>query len=79
MPQKTPLKSLASEILLLPSNAGLRMKQGFGQVRIIAGDWRGRKLKVLEKPGLRPTPDRVKETLFNVTMEEMISTELLQH
>lgn len=36
-----------------------------GLVRIIAGEWRGRKLKVPEVPGLRPTPDRVRETVFN--------------
>jgi 16S rRNA (guanine966-N2)-methyltransferase len=36
-----------------------------GLVRIIAGKWRGRKLKVLDMKGLRPTPDRVRETLFN--------------
>lgn len=35
------------------------------QIRIIAGKWRGRKLKVPDMPGLRPTPDRVRETLFN--------------
>lgn len=36
-----------------------------GAVRIIAGEWRGRKLPVLDKPGLRPTGDRMRETLFN--------------
>ena len=36
-----------------------------GKVRIIAGSWRGRRLNVLNEPGLRPTPDRVRETLFN--------------
>lgn len=36
-----------------------------GFVRIIAGKWRGRRLKVPETKGLRPTPDRVRETLFN--------------
>ena len=36
-----------------------------GQIRIIGGQWRGRKLKVPEVPHLRPTPDRVRETLFN--------------
>ena len=36
-----------------------------GQVRIIGGDWRGRKLPVLSSDGLRPTSDRVRETLFN--------------
>lgn len=35
------------------------------QVRIIGGKHRGRKLTVADAPGLRPTPDRVRETLFN--------------
>lgn len=35
------------------------------QVRIIGGRWRGTKLAVLDAPGLRPTPDRIRETLFN--------------
>jgi 16S rRNA (guanine966-N2)-methyltransferase len=35
------------------------------QLRIIAGRWRGRKLSFAPVPGLRPTPDRVRETLFN--------------
>ena len=35
------------------------------QLRIIAGSWRGRKLSFLEREGLRPTTDRVRETLFN--------------
>lgn len=36
-----------------------------GQVRIIGGEWRGRKLDVPDVKDLRPTPDRVRETLFN--------------
>ncbi|RMH46391.1 MAG: 16S rRNA (guanine(966)-N(2))-methyltransferase RsmD [Gammaproteobacteria bacterium] len=36
-----------------------------GQIRIIAGKWRGRRLPVPNEPGLRPTTDRVRETLFN--------------
>ncbi|MEH6548630.1 MAG: 16S rRNA (guanine(966)-N(2))-methyltransferase RsmD [Pseudomonadales bacterium] len=36
-----------------------------GAVRIIGGQWRGRKLAVPEVEGLRPTGDRVRETLFN--------------
>lgn len=39
-----------------------------GQIRIIAGLWRGRKLPVLTHDGLRPTTDRVRETLFNWLM-----------
>lgn len=35
------------------------------QVRIIGGEWRRSRLPVPEVPGLRPTPDRVRETLFN--------------
>jgi 16S rRNA (guanine966-N2)-methyltransferase len=35
------------------------------KIRIIGGQWRGRKLPVLTQEGLRPTPDRVRETLFN--------------
>ena len=35
------------------------------QVRIIAGQWRGRKLSFPDEEGLRPTPDRLRETLFN--------------
>jgi 16S rRNA (guanine966-N2)-methyltransferase len=35
------------------------------QVRIIGGIWRGRKIPVANIDGLRPTPDRIRETLFN--------------
>jgi 16S rRNA (guanine966-N2)-methyltransferase len=34
-------------------------------IRIIAGEYRGRRIKVPTRPDLRPTPDRVRETLFN--------------
>jgi len=36
-----------------------------GQVRIIGGDWKRTPLPVADVAGLRPTPDRVRETLFN--------------
>lgn len=35
------------------------------EVRIIGGQWRRSLLPVADRPGLRPTPDRVRETLFN--------------
>lgn len=35
------------------------------QIRIIGGQWRSRRLAFPDVPGLRPTPDRVRETLFN--------------
>ena len=41
------------------------VSRGAGEVRIIGGDWRRSRLTVAERPGLRPTPDRVRETLFN--------------
>jgi 16S rRNA (guanine966-N2)-methyltransferase len=34
-------------------------------LRVIAGQWRGRRLEFPDLPGVRPTPDRVRETLFN--------------
>ncbi len=34
-------------------------------IRIIAGTWRGRRIHFPDLPGLRPTPDRVRETVFN--------------
>jgi 16S rRNA (guanine966-N2)-methyltransferase len=36
-----------------------------GSVRIIAGEWRGRRLAVAPGTDVRPTPDRVRETVFN--------------
>ena len=38
---------------------------GQGQLRIIGGQWRSRRFAFPDGPGLRPTPDRVRETLFN--------------
>jgi 16S rRNA (guanine(966)-N(2))-methyltransferase RsmD len=41
------------------------------EVRIIGGQWRRTRLPVPDKPGLRPTPDRVRETLFNWLGQEL--------
>ncbi|MDR9440015.1 MAG: 16S rRNA (guanine(966)-N(2))-methyltransferase RsmD [Halomonas sp.] len=43
-------------------NAGRRNS---GRLRLIGGEYRRRQLPVIDHPGLRPTPDRVRETLFN--------------
>lgn len=43
----------------VPTSAELR------SVRIVAGQWRGRRVPFVAVPGLRPTPDRIRETLFN--------------
>ncbi|TNH09437.1 16S rRNA (guanine(966)-N(2))-methyltransferase RsmD [Testudinibacter sp. TR-2022] len=48
-----------------------------GEVRIIAGRWRGRKLPVLSHQGLRPTTDRIKETLFNWLMPYIVGARCL--
>ncbi|CBL45530.1 Conserved hypothetical protein [gamma proteobacterium HdN1] len=44
---------------------------GRGSVRIISGEWRGRRLQVPDIDGLRPTLDRLRETLFNWLMFEI--------
>jgi len=36
-----------------------------GRLRIVAGNWRSRVLDIVDEPGLRPTSERVRETLFN--------------
>lgn len=40
-------------------------RRGSTGLRIIGGEWRGRRFEVADAPDLRPTPDRVRETLFN--------------
>jgi 16S rRNA (guanine966-N2)-methyltransferase len=39
--------------------------KGNNTLRIIGGSWRSRKLSFINVPNLRPTPDRIRETLFN--------------
>ncbi len=36
-----------------------------GRLRIVAGNWRSRLLDIADVPGLRPTSERIRETLFN--------------
>lgn len=52
---------------LHPKHSKLKHRSGSysGEVRIIGGKWRGRKLAVPDVTGLRPTPNRIRETLFN--------------
>lgn len=47
------------------------------QLRIIGGQWRGRKLSFPTIEGLRPTPDRVRETLFNWLASDIIGARCL--
>ena len=46
-------------------------------IRIISGKWRGRRLPVLDHDGLRPTTDRVRETLFNWLMHDIAGARCL--
>ena len=48
-----------------------------GQVRIIGGDWRGRKLPVPDRHGLRPTSDRIRETVFNWLQHRVVGARVL--
>jgi len=48
-----------------PANATLVKGSPTHELRIIGGQWKRSKIKVIDKPELRPTPDRVRETLFN--------------
>ncbi|HCM05381.1 MAG TPA: 16S rRNA (guanine(966)-N(2))-methyltransferase RsmD [Oceanospirillales bacterium] len=41
------------------------MRRGAQQLRIIGGDWRSRRIQFADAPGLRPTMDKVRETVFN--------------
>jgi 16S rRNA (guanine966-N2)-methyltransferase len=56
------------------SNAGARLP---GSVRIIAGEWRGRRIPIPEGTQVRPTPDRVRETLFNWLRESLAGARCL--
>jgi len=52
-------------------------QQAQGQLRIIGGEWRSRRLSFPEAPGLRPTPDRVRETLFNWLAPHIVGSKVL--
>lgn len=48
-----------------------------GNIRIIGGRWRGTRLSVPDRPGLRPSSDRVRETLFNWLMPALPGARVL--
>ncbi|MDO9106113.1 MAG: 16S rRNA (guanine(966)-N(2))-methyltransferase RsmD [Methylovulum sp.] len=47
------------------------------KLRIIGGDWRSRQIQVADVPGLRPTPARVRETVFNWLQYDIIGSRCL--
>ncbi len=69
----------STRLLLPPMNkrASPSRGQAPGSVRIIGGRWRGSRLQVPQKPGLRPTSDRVRETLFNWLMPVLPGAKVL--
>jgi 16S rRNA (guanine966-N2)-methyltransferase len=68
MPTVTPSK---------PQNPQKPIQDGRNSVRIIAGVWRGRRVNFPDMPGLRPTPDRVRETLFNWLQHSVVESRCL--
>ncbi|RDH82949.1 MAG: 16S rRNA (guanine(966)-N(2))-methyltransferase RsmD [endosymbiont of Galathealinum brachiosum] len=52
-------------------------KASAGKLRIIGGKWRSRFLQVADLPGLRPTTDRVRETLFNWLQNDVAGAQCL--
>jgi 16S rRNA (guanine966-N2)-methyltransferase len=50
---------------------------GRNAVRIVGGEWRGRLLRFPAVPGIRPTPDRVRETLFNWLQQRVAGSRCL--
>ncbi|MFT4256110.1 MAG: 16S rRNA (guanine(966)-N(2))-methyltransferase RsmD [Pseudoxanthomonas sp.] len=53
------------------------MSRAPGSIRIIGGRWRGTRLAVPDSPGLRPSGDRVRETLFNWLMPKLPGARVL--
>jgi len=60
-----------------PARKPARKPATTGSIRIIGGLWRGTKLSVPGSPGLRPSSDRVRETLFNWLMPKLPSARVL--
>jgi 16S rRNA (guanine966-N2)-methyltransferase len=66
MPRKNP--SVSNQV---------QQPNGRGAVRIVGGEWRGRLLRFPAVPGVRPTPDRVRETLFNWLQQKVTGSRCL--
>jgi 16S rRNA (guanine966-N2)-methyltransferase len=77
-------KHLVSKAPLVPEKSGAKptrlntpasearpVLRKLNEIRLIGGQWKRTKLPVANHPGLRPTPDRVRETLFNWLGQDM--------
>ena len=65
MKRSGPRPQAASPAPAKAAKVAAKVASGAGEVRIIGGQWKRTRLAVAQRPGLRPTPDRVRETLFN--------------
>ena len=65
MKRSGPRPQAASPAPTKAAKVAAKVASGAGEVRIIGGQWKRTRLPVAQRPGLRPTPDRVRETLFN--------------
>jgi 16S rRNA (guanine966-N2)-methyltransferase len=59
------MQAILSNAIDMPAAKPRKHATPAGRVRIVGGAWRGRRIAVSQGPELRPTPDRVRETLFN--------------
>ena len=59
------------------SKAAAAAQRAPHEVRIIGGLWKRTRLPVADRPGLRPTPDRVRETLFNWLGQDLVGWQVL--
>lgn len=66
-----------SHIVWIAQKITMNKRAKSNTIRIIAGQWRGRRLPVLDHDGLRPSTDRVRETLFNWLMHDISSARCL--
>lgn len=64
-PAATPAAPAGKKGAAKDKAAAAAAPKGAGEIRIIGGLWKRTRLPVAQRPGLRPTPDRVRETLFN--------------
>jgi 16S rRNA (guanine966-N2)-methyltransferase len=67
----TPAGSKASPLATAKPAVARPVQRKAHEIRLIGGLWKRTKLPVANHPGLRPTPDRVRETLFNWLGQDM--------
>lgn len=81
MASSPPVRKAGSSVPTRPARSSRPARKPAGpaahEVRIIGGQWKRTKLPVADRPGLRPTPDRVRETLFNWLGQDLSGWEVV--